>query len=329
MSSLGDVILATSALETLSSGTSVDWIVAREFREVLEGHPRISRLWSFDRSLGFSGWIKLCRELWQENYEQVFDLHFNLRTRLMKVLFFYWGLRSGRRFSWKSISKERGRLFLFYVLKKRCPKAWRPTPWIIRFPSLLGGTKAQGHPSLKHLLVPDSDQRFGAFYSQQKYVCVMPGSQWKGKNWPVESYVTLLKTLPFFVVILGTLKDGESLQLVERLREEKISFFSGVGIWSLRETATVLARAVSYLGGDTGLAHLAEAMGISAQIIFGPTDPDMGFGPWRSESQAIASDLGCRPCGKDGRYCYRLDEKYLCLKGLSPDQVQKKITHLK
>ena len=96
---------------------------------------------------------------------------------------------------------------------------------------------------------------------------------------------------------------------------------SGVGRWSIREVAQVIAKASFYLGNDTGLAHLAEAVGTAARVIFGPTVPDMGFGPWRQESFVLQADLGCRPCGKDGRYCYRFTDRYACMKALTAEEV--------
>jgi ADP-heptose:LPS heptosyltransferase len=102
-----------------------------------------------------------------------------------------------------------------------------------------------------------------------------------------------------------------------------------VGRWPLEQVAGVLGGAIAYLGNDTGLAHLAEAVGVPALVIYGPTSPRMGFGPWRPESAAIELEtLGCRPCGKDGRRCYRLGEPYLCLKGLGAQQVTARLTEL-
>jgi heptosyltransferase-2 len=45
------------------------------------------------------------------------------------------------------------------------------------------------------------------------------------------------------------------------------------GLTSLREAAAVLAVADLVVSNDTGLAHLAPAVGTSTVVIFGPTDP--------------------------------------------------------
>jgi ADP-heptose:LPS heptosyltransferase len=83
----------------------------------------------------------------------------------------------------------------------------------------------------------------------------------------------------------------------------------------------LLKHARFYLGSDTGLAHLAEAVGTRSRVIFGPTRPELGFGPWRPESLAISLPLACAPCSKDGKTCFRLTSPYLCMRGLSPDAV--------
>jgi heptosyltransferase-3 len=101
-----------------------------------------------------------------------------------------------------------------------------------------------------------------------------------------------------------------------------------VGDLSLREVAEILKGAWRYFGNDAGLAHLAEALGVPSFVIFGPTKEDMGFGPWRAESRAIGKPLSCRPCGKDGRYCYRLTQRFGCMKSLEPGEVMAQIPEL-
>ncbi|MFO0451665.1 MAG: glycosyltransferase family 9 protein, partial [Pseudomonadota bacterium] len=76
LSSLGDVVLAAAALEVFRRrGEKVDWLVAREFAPLLEGHPSIRRLWVYDRREGFRGWWRLAQQLCGQNYVDVFDLH--------------------------------------------------------------------------------------------------------------------------------------------------------------------------------------------------------------------------------------------------------------
>jgi len=131
------------------------------------------------------------------------------------------------------------------------------------------------------------------------------------------------------VVVLGGAKDPGSRELVALLDKTGMSHFSGVQKWDLVEVAGVLAGADAYLGNDTGLAHLAEAVGVPVLVVFGPTAPEMGFGPWHEQSRSIGlTELGCRPCGKDGRRCYRLTQKYLCMTGLKAEDVAESFRQL-
>jgi heptosyltransferase-2 len=328
LSSLGDIILSSAALEVKSSSElETHWVVAQEFSGVIKNHPKINQLFEFNRKSGLKGWIKLCRQLWENQYTEIYDLHRSVRTRVMRVLFFYWGLfckDERKACHWKVISKNRSSLWGLYLLKRRFfPSQLLPPPWTIKFAQAMGGAGTE-RPDLRHLLRGlKFSEELKSFQEKQHrpYICVMPSSRWDGKKWPVQSFVETLKELPYFPVILGTKSDLESIELCEKLSALGIPYFSGVGKWGLPETALVLAHSKGYLGVDTGLAHLSEAVRIPAQVIFGPTSPEMGFGPWMKESKAIQLDLGCRPCSKDGRYCYRPVQKYKCLNDLKSDQV--------
>jgi ADP-heptose:LPS heptosyltransferase len=242
----------------------------------------------------------------------------------MRILFFIWSiLRNDKSPQWKVVSKQRFRLYSYFLLKKLLPSVMRPTRWVTRFSKLVGGSGLE-RPNLKHLL---KDQKIPqdllelSKRLQKPYICVMPSSRWSGKKWPVQNFLETLKNLPYLPVVLGTSHDVESIQLTDLLKGAGIPFYSGVGRWNFSQTAKILSESAGFFGADTGLAHLSEAVGVPATILFGPTTSDMGFGPWRPESRSIGLNLGCRPCGKDGRYCYRLGQKHFCLKGLTPEKV--------
>ena len=335
LSSLGDVILASSVLSAFPPAQPVDWVVAREFADVLRGHPGIRKLWEFDRKTGLRGWLELCRVLQREGYSEVYDLHCTLRTRIARVVF---RLSGGRLLVWRKFSKERWKLYGLFIFKKLWPSGLRPELFVRRFTSFAGGT-GQERPDLTHLLKPDAPSGAAptplpaplnepGFPITQTYYCVMPGSKWKGKRWPAAKFLEAIERIHGTPVILGGPADEESLELVSLLKSAGHPSYSGVGRWDLAQAARVLAGSLGYLGNDTGLAHLAEAVGCPALVIFGPTAPEMGFGPWRPESGAVGIDLFCRPCGKDGRRCYRPFNKYLCMTGLDAKTVAGRFTKL-
>jgi ADP-heptose:LPS heptosyltransferase len=53
----------------------------------------------------------------------------------------------------------------------------------------------------------------------------------------------------------------------------------------LAETAALLEQCTLYVGNDSGLSHVAGALGIPTVAVFGPTDPDV----WAPLGRAVAA----------------------------------------
>lgn len=322
LSSLGDVILSSSCLQTEVFQEGVDWVVAEEFAAVLRGHPRVNRLWEYRRKAGggILSWYRFARELWVEDYHVVYDLHGSIRTRILQVLFFIWGFRERKPHPlWMRASKQRFRSWGFIVFKKVWPKRWLSRLQVEVFSKTVGGT-GEERPDLSHL-VDQSEFELPQELLDGQYVCIMPGSNWPGKTWAAEKYFAFIQELNFYPVIMGTASDLESRKLAALLEAAELPHYSGVGKWNLPQVAKVLAGAVVTVGSDTGLALLSEAVGTEILVIYGPTAPGLGFEPWRSGSRTAGSEVWCRPCGKIGNRCYRVSRKFLCLKGLRPSPV--------
>lgn len=60
------------------------------------------------------------------------------------------------------------------------------------------------------------------------------------------------------------------------------------------EAAAVMQGCRAFVGPDSGLAHLACAMGLPAVVLFGPTDPGSLYAPGMIE--AVRTDSPCAPC---------------------------------
>lgn len=90
-------------------------------------------------------------------------------------------------------------------------------------------------------------------------VVIHPFSGSARKNWPLASYVELAKSLPLKAEWIC----GPEEQLSDAMRFE-----------NLAELAAWIAGARLYIGNDSGITHLAAAVGVSTIAIFGPSSPE-------------------------------------------------------
>ena len=322
MSSLGDVLLSRAFLENLPSTVEVDWVVSSAFAFALQGHPRIRKLIIFDKKTGFKGWLKLIRSTLKEKYDARVDLHVTLRTQFARIYFFLKDLQNFEFVSWRQISKERFRFLSVLFFKKATPLWLKPKPLWQRFAELGSNFKENKDAKLNPPAFFETESSLIKYGLESKrYFCIAPASQWKTKEWDVRQYGLLcnhlIKNDLSQVVILGRVNDSACVKLIELLTLYKTPFIQALAEEKFSITADLVKNASALIGGDTGLAHLAEAVGTPVIIIYGPTRPELGFGPRSEKSKAVFSDVICAPCSKDGKFCFRFTDPYACLKRVS------------
>lgn len=103
------------------------------------------------------------------------------------------------------------------------------------------------------------------------YAAIHPGSGSAAKTASADLWwevVRRLAPLPVLVVI------GEAeAPLADHARSLAPSRVQIAERWPLPILAAALARAAAYAGHDTGVSHLAAAVGTPTHVVFGPTDP--------------------------------------------------------
>lgn len=94
---------------------------------------------------------------------------------------------------------------------------------------------------------------------------------------------------------------------------------------TLVETARVLAAAGAVVGNDSGLSHVAAAVGVPTVMIFGPT-PHLSLGRLAPNVRVVRANLPCEPCwfGARAVACAgRLD----CLRSIMVEEVAREVSN--
>jgi heptosyltransferase-2 len=92
------------------------------------------------------------------------------------------------------------------------------------------------------------------------------------------------------------------------------------GQTDIRTSMAIISLARWVIGNDTGMVHVAEALGKDVAMVEGPTHEWMGFSPYREKSLLLGLPLICRPCSKSGRICVRGGTRK-CLRDLKVPEV--------
>ncbi|MEO6970436.1 MAG: glycosyltransferase family 9 protein [Chthoniobacterales bacterium] len=107
-------------------------------------------------------------------------------------------------------------------------------------------------------------------------IALHPGSGSETKNWPLERWVAVAESLLSAgpgrrLLLVGGEADTERVtRLRVLLPNERVRFAQNL---SLVELAGCLQSCALFLGHDSGISHLAAAVGTPCLLLFGPTDP--------------------------------------------------------
>lgn len=149
------------------------------------------------------------------------------------------------------------------------------------------------------------------------------------RRWPAASFAAVAATLAAEdrarrVIVTSGPSESAAAEAVaaeaRRLAGEAAAGIVRTGEFDLSELRALVARAVLYIGGDSGPLHIAATTATPIVALFGPTLPERSM-PWRAPAAgAIAVDGGalpCRPCHQ--RHCVPGD--FRCLTAISPTMV--------
>jgi heptosyltransferase-2 len=155
---------------------------------------------------------------------------------------------------------------------------------------------------LPELKVPAAEadswrKRHGLGADGRAVVALAPGAVGPSKRWPKGSYAALARRLladGFAVWVLGG--PDEKALATEIVGDSQARDLTG---YDLRDAILALSCAAAAVSNDSGLLHVAAALGTPSIGIFGPTSP-WHWAPLNSLAATIetTTELPCQPCHK-------------------------------
>jgi heptosyltransferase-2 len=190
----------------------------------------------------------------------------------------------------------------------------------------LGAGNDQPLPTLRYpelTIDHDRQQQLLADFKLDKkkpIIALMPGAEYgPAKCWPLEYFATLARRLDdagYTVWTLGSEKDRPSGDYVS-MHSPAINL---CGRTSLADVIDLLGAAHQAVSNDSGLMHIAAAVGAHVHAVYGSSSPD--FTPPLTERRDVHYlGLECSPCFE--RQCPLGHLR--CLRELKPETVLKRI----
>lgn len=173
-----------------------------------------------------------------------------------------------------------------------------------------------GHEARRHVGALLSKTGF----DHQPLVVVHPGARTQAKRWPAESWRELLGRLIVDVdpriILVGAAAEVDLARGVTQGLE-----WPGVHDWTGRlnlvQLAALLEQARQFIGGDSGPAHLAAAMGTPSVVLFSGTNQVSQWRPWGEHVSVLSHPVACSPCHR--QRCPLADHP--CMTNLLPRDV--------
>ena len=153
----------------------------------------------------------------------------------------------------------------------------------------------------------------------RRIIAVHPGSGSPGKNWPSGRFVEVIRTWAsrpdvLVVLILGPADECAATEIRRATTELKLLELDQPPLPLL---AALLQVSQLYVGNDSGVSHLAAAVGTPTVVLFGPTNPVI-WAPRGPSVRVVRSIVECSPCTVERR---RTCAHHRCLSSISVERV--------
>jgi heptosyltransferase-2 len=125
---------------------------------------------------------------------------------------------------------------------------------------------------------PHEDRLHGRAWLDRKMgrgvrpLAVHPGSGGARKRWPARRFAELAACLEAPVLVVEGPADSEACREFAEALPVSVLLGRATGM-PLCRLAALLMESRGYIGNDSGVSHLAGALGVPTVAVFGPTDP--------------------------------------------------------
>jgi len=333
---VGDMVMSQSLYITLKQqhpDAIIDVMAPAWCKPILERMPEVNKAIEMPLTHGQFAFFKrrqLGKMLRKDSYDQAYILPNSAKSAL--IPFF---ANIPKRTGWTGESRYgllndiRGNKKSFQYMVERYVALAFPKKEMLDSSSL-GGLEQLPTPSL-FIDIEKQQQTIEKFSLTQAIptIGLCPGAEFgPSKRWPEEHYAAVANEMinqGHQVFLFGSAKDKPVTEKIKALvtAKNQNKVYNLAGNTNLVEAVDLLAACQTVVSNDSGLMHIAAAVGCQVVAVYGSTSPKY-TPPLAKHVQIVHTDIDCRPCFK--RTCKFGHME--CLTELAPKKVLDSIKKL-
>ena len=305
--SIGDTVLATPSLYALKRflpHAQIDILVEDWVAPLLANHPHVDNVIELKRG-GVTKRMNVAREIRAARYDVVYNLHggttatflaratgaryrvgfktyqyANLHTVLAPSPLLLWGQQ-------KTHSVEQQLALL----------GWTGVPVSDRPRTRLGIAPEAAGSVIRHLAA--------AGLADRKIALLHPAAAFATKRWAAKNFARVAEYLAERGYAPVAIAARHETPIIDELVNETSVPILTLDL-SLPEVSALASRAQIFVGNDSGIAHIAAAVGTPSVVIFGSSNI-AHWRPWhRAPAEVVFEELPCQPC--HGYFCEKFPQ---------------------
>lgn len=326
MTSLGDIIHTLPAITDATKqhpDLQFHWLVEAPFAEITTWHPHVTRAipsqlrkWRkalFEKTT-WQAWRHLKKQIRTIDYDAIIDAQGLIKSAYLTRL------GRGRRHGFGKHCAREPLAARFYHDAHEVDPAQHA---ITRTRELFSRVFAYSLESLP--LDYGLDKSFFPALTgvTQPYVIFLHGTTWATKHWPDHYWRELADMTTQhqtnIQLLWGNADEQRRAEEIARINPQRITVQPKL---TLTQAAGVIAHAQAIVAVDTGLGHLAAALGTPTISLYGPTDPRRTGTVGNRQIHLAANHPSCAPClARECFYPEKSDAQPACFAAITPAKV--------
>src|ERR1044072_5715486 len=305
--SIGDTVLATPsavALKRFLPHVEVDVLVEDWVAPVLDHHPHIDNVVVLERG-GLMSRARVARELRGSDYDVVYNLHGGTTATCLTRAAAARHRVGFKTYQYAQLHNHQapsplllwGQQKTHSVEQQLALLGWTGVPITDR-PRTQLGISTESRATVQKLLAESG-------LNDRKIALIHPAAAFATKQWATEHFARVAEFLSDRGFAPVAIAAPNERALLEKLCSEAAVKITTFGL-SLPEVTALAAHSQLFVGNDSGIAHIAAAVGTPAVVIFGSSNI-AHWRPWNSApAEVVFEEMPCQPC--HGYFCEKFDQ---------------------